>query len=245
MIIKGRSPTMRHVSRTHRVALWLFEKINLDPNKHQLADILTKGNFTLGEWNNLLHVFNTSHYSSLCCAHNFSTKTMAKRMLEQKEDRIVAKSKPTAMKTTSPVSTSSSSVNHPIASKCLGILKASTKKPDARARINLQPNPASSSQGRLRDAYLGGLMVEVAVTPAATDKSWKSWEFSESASWSNHEKKVSRIPVASRSSENSWCSKAGSRKTATSFSCLQQLYLTWRKSFRSDDKFLAEVQRIT
>ena len=32
MIIKGRSPTMRHVSRTHRIALdWLFDRINLDP----------------------------------------------------------------------------------------------------------------------------------------------------------------------------------------------------------------------
>ena len=31
MIIKGSSPTMRHVSRTHRVALdWLFDRINLD-----------------------------------------------------------------------------------------------------------------------------------------------------------------------------------------------------------------------
>ena len=31
MIMKGRSPTMRHVSRTHRVALdWLFHRINLD-----------------------------------------------------------------------------------------------------------------------------------------------------------------------------------------------------------------------
>ena len=49
MIIKGRSPTMRHVSRTHRVALdWLFDRINLDPEiqikyintKNQLADIL-------------------------------------------------------------------------------------------------------------------------------------------------------------------------------------------------------------
>ena len=46
MTIKGRSPTMRHVSRTHRVALdWLFDRINLDPKiqnghidtKHQLA----------------------------------------------------------------------------------------------------------------------------------------------------------------------------------------------------------------
>ena len=32
VIIKGRSSTMRHVSRTHRVALdWLFDRINLDP----------------------------------------------------------------------------------------------------------------------------------------------------------------------------------------------------------------------
>ena len=31
MIIKGRSPTMRHVSRTHRVALdWLFDRINFE-----------------------------------------------------------------------------------------------------------------------------------------------------------------------------------------------------------------------
>ena len=52
MIMKGRSPTMRHVSRTHRVALdWWFDRINLDPKiqikyidtKNQLADILTKG----------------------------------------------------------------------------------------------------------------------------------------------------------------------------------------------------------
>ena len=48
MIMKGSSPTMRHVSRTHRVALdWLFDRINLDPKiqikyidtKNQLADI--------------------------------------------------------------------------------------------------------------------------------------------------------------------------------------------------------------
>ena len=79
MIIKGRIPTMKHVSRTHRVALdWLFDRINLDPQnqirhidtKHQLADILTKGNFTRDEWNNLLHLFNISHLSSTCCAKN-------------------------------------------------------------------------------------------------------------------------------------------------------------------------------
>ena len=54
MIIKGRSPTMRHVSRTHRVALdWLFDRIDLDSKiqikyidtKNQIADILTNGKF--------------------------------------------------------------------------------------------------------------------------------------------------------------------------------------------------------
>ena len=82
MIMKGRSPTMRHVSRTHRVALdWLFDRINLDPKiqikyidtKNQLADILTKGNFTRDEWNHLLNLFNISHFSSTAC-----TAAMAK-----------------------------------------------------------------------------------------------------------------------------------------------------------------------
>ena len=42
MIIKGRSPNMRHVSRTHRVALdWFFDRINLDP-KIQITYIDTK-----------------------------------------------------------------------------------------------------------------------------------------------------------------------------------------------------------
>ena len=54
---------MRHVSRTHRVALdWLFDRINLDQKiqikyidtKNQLADFLTKGNFTYDDWNHLL-----------------------------------------------------------------------------------------------------------------------------------------------------------------------------------------------
>ena len=100
MIIKGRSPTMRHVSRIHRVVLdWLFERNNLDPKiqirffdtKHQLADILTEGHFPRDEWNILLNLFNISHFSSLCCALNFSLnscpKTMAKRIQEKKRRR--------------------------------------------------------------------------------------------------------------------------------------------------------------
>ena len=61
MSVKGRS--LRHVSRTHRVALdWFFDRINLDSqiqikyvdSENQLADILAKGNFTRDEWNHLL-----------------------------------------------------------------------------------------------------------------------------------------------------------------------------------------------
>ena len=124
-IIKGRSWTTRHVSRNHRVALdWLFDRIKLDPkiqikyvdSKHQLAHILTKGNFTRDEWNHLLHLFNISLFSLTSC-----TRTMAKRMQEQKGDnRIVAKSKPTTMNLSVSVSTSSSTVNSPIASNSAG-----------------------------------------------------------------------------------------------------------------------------
>ena len=99
MIIKGRSPTMRHVSRTHRVALdWLFDRINLDPKiqikyidtKNQLADILTKGNFTRDEWNHLLCLFIFSHFSFTVCS-----ETMTKRLQHDSgEERVTAKSRP-------------------------------------------------------------------------------------------------------------------------------------------------------
>ena len=84
MIIKGRSPTLRHVSRTHRVALdWLFDRIILDPEIqvkyidtiNQLADVLTKGNFTRDERNHLLCLFNISHFSSTECSEVMLKRT--------------------------------------------------------------------------------------------------------------------------------------------------------------------------
>jgi len=63
MIVKGRSPNLRHVGRTHRVDLdWLFDRITKDPGifvkwvgtKEQLGDILTKGSFTAQAWTELL-----------------------------------------------------------------------------------------------------------------------------------------------------------------------------------------------
>ena len=99
MIIKGRSPTLRHASRTHRVALdWLFDRINLDPKihikyidtKNQLADMLTKGKFRRDEWNHLLCLFNISHFSSTHCSEVMSKRTRK----ESGEERVTAKSRP-------------------------------------------------------------------------------------------------------------------------------------------------------
>ena len=68
LIVKGRSPTMRHVSRTHRVALdWLFDRINLEPKiqikyvdaKNQPTNILTKEGLARDEWNHLLRLCST------------------------------------------------------------------------------------------------------------------------------------------------------------------------------------------
>ena len=99
MIIKGRSPTMRHVSRTHRVALdWLFDRINLDSKiqikyidtKNLLADILTKENFTRDEWNHLLCLFNISRFSPTVC----SAATAKRSQQDLGEERVTAKSRP-------------------------------------------------------------------------------------------------------------------------------------------------------
>ena len=100
MIIKGRSPRMRHVSRTHRVALdWLFVRINLNgeiqikyvESKNQHTYIQTKGSFTRGEWHNFLGFFNimndtTFSFSHLSNSHPFLSarkqSEMSKRLQE-------------------------------------------------------------------------------------------------------------------------------------------------------------------
>ena len=60
MIVTGPNPTMRNVTRSHRIALdWLFDRINLEPKIHiryadtkrQLADTLTPGSFSPDERN--------------------------------------------------------------------------------------------------------------------------------------------------------------------------------------------------
>ena len=161
MIMKGRSPTMRHVSMTHRVALdWLFDRINLDPKiqiryltpKANSQTFLAKGNFTRDEWNHLLHLFNISHFSSTCYAENSSlidcSKKMAKRVQEQKEEEIIV----AKIKTYSDelVFTCSDKFLIRERSDCIQKRGAthSFRKPASRVRRNSKPDAASSEAQR-------------------------------------------------------------------------------------------------
>ena len=113
MIFKGRCPTMRHVSRTHRVALdWLIDRINLDPEiqvkyvdtRNQLADMLTIRAFTRDEWHHLLQLFNIVTKSVISCIHPGDQRddplAMSKRQMQENQrgrgehERVAAKSRP-------------------------------------------------------------------------------------------------------------------------------------------------------
>ena len=94
MIIKGRSPTMRH--GTHRVAFdWSkqsgFQKSkSYIDTKNQLADTSTKRNFTRDEWNHLLSLLNISHFNFTVCS-----ALMAKQIQQESgEEQVTSKSRP-------------------------------------------------------------------------------------------------------------------------------------------------------
>ena len=86
---------------------------------------------------------------------------MAKRRQDQKEEeRVVSKTRPAAMILSSFIATSSCTASSPIASKSPG-MPTTSGKPDSR--MSVDPNSfdtASTSQVRLKDAYLGWLMEE-------------------------------------------------------------------------------------
>ena len=106
VLIKERSPMMKMVSRTHRVAMdWLFDRINLDPEiqanmltpKTQPADMLTKGSFTRDEWCDLLRLCNIMIFSRFSRSHVRSVEkatTMSKRIQERKTEGEPAVAKP-------------------------------------------------------------------------------------------------------------------------------------------------------
>ena len=94
-IIEGRSPTMRHVPSTHRVAFgWLFDRINLDPKiqikyvdiKSQLTDMFTKRSFTRDEWNHLFRLLKIMNFSMFSCSHFFLSNGKQRAMSERSQD---------------------------------------------------------------------------------------------------------------------------------------------------------------
>ena len=170
MIIKGRSPTKRHVSRTHRVALdWLFDRINLDhkiqikyiDTKNQLADVLTKGNFTRDEWNHLLCLFNIGHFSSTNCSEVMSKRTPK----DSGEERVTAKSKP-MMNLVSRCS-----------EKTPDVLASTASESPEKTRYESQLPPSSWTEQHLRT----GRPVEDAYSSSYSewnvDKIWSSQEW--------------------------------------------------------------------
>ena len=58
--------------------------------KNQLADMLTKGNFTHDGWNHILCLFNIDHFSTTNCLEVMSKRTQK----DAGEERVTAKSKP-------------------------------------------------------------------------------------------------------------------------------------------------------
>ena len=114
IITKGRSPTMRHVSRTHRVSLdCLFDRINLDrkiqikcvDTMNQLAGMMTSGKCTRDEWSRLLRLFGVVSFSMSSCSQFLSNKkkpnTMSKRARGRRarEELAVVKSRPVSLVT--------------------------------------------------------------------------------------------------------------------------------------------------
>ena len=163
MIVKGRSPTMRHVARTHRVALdWLFDRINLDQKnriryietRHQLADILTKGNFTT--WR--MEQSSSFVQYQPCQLHLLYKEFQLDKLLhdgeedsKSKDERVVSKSRPAVMNMSSFfLATSSSAASSPIASKKSGdadSFRETRKQDERKLRIRRSVEFSSATQG--------------------------------------------------------------------------------------------------
>ena len=147
---------MRHVSRTPQSCLWigcltgliLIPKFRIDTSTPNINSqtFWPKVILHVTEWHKSSSVVQHQPFSALFAALRIFSfdwllhKRWRRGCKKQKEKgRIVAKSKPTAMNLTSTVSTSSSSVNHPIASKSPGILNACRGNPDVMTRRNSKP----------------------------------------------------------------------------------------------------------
>ena len=169
MIITGRSPTMRHVSRTHRVALdRLFGRIYLDSKiqikyvdaENQLSDLLTQGGFTRDEWNHLLCLFYIKNImmnvSMISCSH-FSVSSrkqsaMSKGVQEGTSKEGSAMAKPRPMNLVSRNLLSARRIHSPQdMSNSSNPVNVKTEQGDVEQMRNTSQDPAMHSQVRQQE----------------------------------------------------------------------------------------------
>ena len=175
--------------------IWIlkFRFDTLIPNVNSQA-FLTKGNFTRDEWNNLLHLFNISHFSSTCCAKIDK--------VPQNDGEKYAGTKGRRMKC-GEIEIYSDELVFPCFDKFLIRERSdciqrsdcthSYRDPWREGKKKSKSDAASISQVRLQDAYLGGLMDTATGRPVATREESGDVDLSESETGS--EEDVTGRPV--------------------------------------------------
>ena len=155
VIIKGRSPTMRHVSRTDRVALdWLFDRISLyskNPNqihRHQ------KPTCRHSDQRKITHVMS----GIICCACSISAISVLQCALKrwQKdlqhdsgEERVTAKSRPMMSLIARASSNISSSTSESPEKRSYGNQNAWSAKAEREEANGVDPLWAATQKPRL------------------------------------------------------------------------------------------------
>ena len=125
--------------------------------------------------------------------HNGEENTRSKR------ESVVSKSRPAVMNISSFIATSSSTAPSPNASKSPEMPIASGK-PDSRMSIEASSfDAASTSQVRLKDAYLGGLMEKQRGDPSHQEEESEDSDNPEAGIWYYKGKQVTGKPVAQNS----------------------------------------------
>ena len=146
--------------------------------KNQLADMLTRGNFTTDEWNHLLCLFNISHFSSTVCS-----EAMAKRVQQDSgEERVTAKSRPMmSLIARAPSTLSSSASESPV--------KKSYGSPwSAKADKDVQRCNPLSTMTCTQHATQGGMMTKLDFSRV------ESWQI-DGATRCNLLGKDTRVPI--------------------------------------------------
>ena len=175
--------------------LWdlVIEVFHSSPNQtHKTKDVREPQGNLSQPLNTNLDLIHIDHVPS-SGTHSGSNAMLYVFEEQELEERCVAKSRSTAMNLSSHVPTSSSSAKSPIVSQRPGILIA-TEKTEGRMRGNSESDAASSSQARLQDAFLGGLMDNATGKLVATKEDSGDVDLSESETGS--EENVTRKPVA-------------------------------------------------